>query len=55
MGIEFTMISGKGPYIMHPIRTKADVAALKPLVEIDSQLPFIRPTLEVQLHGFGIL
>ena len=47
MGIDFTMISGKGPHIIKPIRSKLDIDALKPLVEVDIQVPFIRPALEV--------
>lgn len=45
MGIEFDVIRGKGPVISSPLRTMADVAALTPMVDPLSNLPFINTIL----------
>jgi uroporphyrinogen decarboxylase len=45
MGVDFTIIEGKGPKIANPIRSAADVAAVKPLQDVDSQVPFLGPIL----------
>jgi len=45
LGVEFDVIRGKGPVIASPVRTMADVTALKPLDDPDSSLPFIREIL----------
>jgi len=45
MGIEFDVIRGKGPVISSPLRTMEDVAALTPLVDPLSKLPFINTIL----------
>lgn len=45
LGVEFDVIKGKGPVIATPVRTMADVKALKPLDDPDSSLPFIREIL----------
>ena len=45
MGIEFDVIRGKGPVISSPLRTMADVAALTPLEDPLSKLPFINTIL----------
>ena len=45
MGIEFDVVRGKGPVISSPLRTMADVAALTPLEDPLSKLPFINTIL----------
>jgi len=45
MGVEFDVVRGSGPVIPAPLRTAADVAALTPLEDPDSKLPFIRTIL----------
>jgi len=45
MGVEFDVVRGSGPVIPSPLRTAADVAALKPLDDPDTKLPFIRTIL----------
>lgn len=48
MGVDFSMIPGKGPKILRPIQTRSDVLALKPISDVDAQVPFLRPILEVR-------
>jgi len=45
MGIEFDVVRGTGPVIPQPLRTAADVAALTPIDDFDSDLGFIRTIL----------
>jgi len=45
MGIEFDVVRGKGPVISNPIRSMEDVAALTPLGDPLSKLPFINTIL----------
>jgi len=45
MGIEFDVIRGTGPVIPSPLRTMADVAALKPLDDPLSSVPFVNTIL----------
>lgn len=45
LGVDFTIIEGKGPKISQPIRSLDQVQKLSKLVDIDKQLPFIRPIL----------
>jgi len=45
LGIEFDVIKGKGPVISNPLRSMADVKALKTLDDPDASLPFIREIL----------
>jgi len=45
MGIEFDVVRGKGPVISSPLRTMEDVAALTPLDDPLSRLPFINTIL----------
>lgn len=46
MGVDFTIIEGKGPKISDPIRSMSQVQSLGKLYDIDKQLSFLRPTLE---------
>jgi len=45
LGVEFDVVRGSGPVIPAPLRTAADVAALTPLDDPESKLPFIREIL----------
>ena len=45
MGVEFDVVRGTGPIIPQPLRTAQDVAALTPIDDFDSKLPFIRSIL----------
>jgi uroporphyrinogen-III decarboxylase len=47
MGIDFTIIENKGPKIVNPIAGASDVDAIKPLHDIDTQVPFLGPILKV--------
>ncbi|CAM9122350.1 unnamed protein product [Chrysoparadoxa australica] len=54
MGIDFDVVKGKGPQIPNPIRTAQDVAAVLPLQDIDSKLPFVGETLRtLRTHTEG--
>ena len=53
LGIEFDVVKGKGP-VVEPVRTMADVNAMKQLDDPDSQLPFVREilsTLRKEIDG----
>lgn len=47
MGIEYNIHPGKGPVIPNPIRSLEDISKLIPLNNIDSQIPYIKPLLQV--------
>ena len=47
MGIDFSIVEGKGPKINNPIRSKADIEALRPIHDVDTQVPFLKPILQV--------
>ena len=49
MGVDFTIIPGKGPKIINTIKTADDVAALKPMHDVALQVPFLGPILQVRL------
>jgi uroporphyrinogen decarboxylase len=54
MGVEFDVVKGTGPVIGTPVRTMADVKALKPLDDPDASLPFVREilsTLRKEIDG----
>ena len=48
LGVDFTIIPGKGPKILNPIRTPDDVALLKPMHDVTLQVPFLGPILQVR-------
>jgi hypothetical protein len=48
MGIDFTMMPGKGPKILRPIATQHDVSQLHALADVGNQVPFLRPILQVR-------
>ena len=41
MGIDFEIIPGKGPKISNPVLTMADIDAIKPLHDVETQVPFL--------------
>jgi hypothetical protein len=41
------MVPGKGPKILRPLTTSADIIELKTIFDADAQVPFLRPILEV--------
>ena len=47
MGVDFTIIEGKGPKILSPIRDYESAATVKPLYDVDTQVPFLAPILKV--------
>lgn len=53
MGVDFTIIPGKGPKIINTIKTADDVAALKPMHDVALQVPFLGPILQVRLIHFA--
>jgi uroporphyrinogen decarboxylase len=46
LGVDFTIIEGKGPKIATPIQSISQIKNLNKLVDIDRQIPFIRPILQ---------
>jgi len=55
LGIDFSIIEGKGPKIAEPIRSQEQIDSMKPLHDIHSQIPFIKPILQVTVLFFDIL
>lgn len=41
MGVDFEIIPGKGPKIANPVLNKADIDAIKPLHDVETQVPFL--------------
>jgi len=46
LGVEFDVVRGKGPVIANPLRSEEQVAAMKPLDDPTSSLPFVAPVLQ---------
>lgn len=46
LGVDFTIIEGKGPKILSPIRAIDDVNAIKTMYDVDTQVPFLGPILK---------
>ena len=46
MGVNFEFVSGKGPVIENPVRTAADVAALKP-VDVEASLGHVMEAIRI--------
>jgi uroporphyrinogen decarboxylase len=46
LGVDFTIISNKGPKILHPLSDETSIAKIGQLTNIDQQLPFLAPTLQ---------
>jgi uroporphyrinogen-III decarboxylase len=47
MGIDFTIIPGKGPKIHRPLSGREDILSLTGLVDVERQVPFVGPILKV--------
>ena len=46
MGIDFTIIPGKGPKIVNTIRSKEDVDKVRVLSDVETEVPFLKPILQ---------
>ncbi|KAJ1433326.1 Uroporphyrinogen decarboxylase [Ochromonadaceae sp. CCMP2298] len=46
LGIDFTIVPGKGPKIINPVKCQADIDALQAMVDVDAQVPFLGPILK---------
>eukprot|EP01035_Chromulina_nebulosa_P025522 gene25522-33316_t len=46
MGVDFTIIEGKGPKILSPIKDQADVDKIRILENIADEVPFLGPILQ---------
>ncbi|HEX8732077.1 MAG TPA: uroporphyrinogen decarboxylase [Ktedonobacterales bacterium] len=46
IGLDVALVEGVGPTLTHPIRTQADLAALRPL-DPDADMPAVRETLAI--------
>ena len=57
MGVDFEFVSGKGPVIGNPVRTAADVAALKP-VDVEASLGHVMEAIRIlrgELNGTPLI
>jgi uroporphyrinogen-III decarboxylase len=48
MGVDFTIVEGKGPKILQPIKGEDDVDRIAVLGDVDGQVPFLGPILRVR-------
>lgn len=55
MGVDFTIVEGKGPKIISPIRSKTDIDAIRPLHDVGSQVPFLSTILKVRQNSLLFL
>jgi uroporphyrinogen decarboxylase len=46
MGIDFTIVEGKGPKIVDCIKSQDDLGRIKILSDVDKEVPFLRPILQ---------
>jgi uroporphyrinogen decarboxylase len=46
MGVDFTIIEGKGPKIANTIKSRSDLDRIKVLSDVDKEVPFLRPILQ---------
>jgi len=46
LGVDFGIIPGKGPKIENVLRTADDIAGLKPMHDVETQVPFLGPILK---------
>ena len=54
MGIDFTIVENKGPKIINPIKNENDVDAIKPLYDVEKQVPFLSEILKVRNISFHV-
>ena len=47
MGVDFTIVPGKGPKIQDTIKGEEDLRRITVLSDVDREVPFIRPILQV--------
>jgi uroporphyrinogen decarboxylase len=47
LGVDFQIVSGKGPIIHAPIRSAEQIDNIGQLIDVDHQLPFVSPILQV--------
>ena len=47
MGVDFTIVPGKGPKIQDTIKGEDDLRRISVLSDVDREVPFIRPILQV--------
>lgn len=47
MGVDFTIIEGKGPKILHPIKSQEDIDKIRVLNDVSTEVPFLGPILKV--------
>jgi hypothetical protein len=47
MGVDFTIIEGKGPKILSPVRDYSSAERINPLYDVEKQVPFLGPILKV--------
>jgi len=45
LGVDFTIVEKKGPKILNPLQSRADIEALKPMHDVATQVPFLGPIL----------
>jgi uroporphyrinogen decarboxylase len=48
LGVDFSIVEGKGPRFERPLRTTEDIKNVGKMVDVDAQLPFLSPILKVQ-------
>lgn len=46
LGIDFSIIPGKGPKIKNPVASQADVDAIGSMTDVSTQVPFLGPILQ---------
>jgi uroporphyrinogen decarboxylase len=46
MGVDFDIIKGKGPKITDPVRTAEAINAIRPVHDVETQVPFLGPILK---------
>lgn len=45
MGVDFTIIPGKGPKIQNPVKSRGDIEAITVLQDVGTQVPFLKEIL----------
>ncbi len=46
LGVDFTIVEGKGPKIAQPLRSADDIAVLRPMHDVETQVPFLAPIIK---------
>jgi len=52
MGVDFTIVEGKGPKIINPVRSESDINLVRPLQDVAVQVPFLKPILNVNIQNY---